>query len=154
VTKPTVVVKTAVDIAASPARVWQVLTDFARYGRWNPVLPRVRGSLEEGAVLHINVAHGPLHLGLSVRLLVVRPERELLWCGPLSTTLGKLVAGRHGFVLEPTASGTRMKHHETFTGSLAGLVVPLLPRLVRHYEELNGALCREAEACGTDLDSK
>ena len=37
-------VETEIDIAAPPERVWEVLTDFAAFPGWNPMLPEVRGT--------------------------------------------------------------------------------------------------------------
>ncbi|WP_280314638.1 SRPBCC family protein, partial [Nocardia abscessus] len=38
----------AVDIDAPADLVWQVITDFPRYGEWNPFVPECRSSLVPG----------------------------------------------------------------------------------------------------------
>ena len=42
--------QTEVQIGALPSRVWQVLTDFARWGEWNQVL-HARGEARLGGKL-------------------------------------------------------------------------------------------------------
>ena len=40
------VVTSSIEIAASPERVWQVLTDFASYPKWNPFILSLSGRLK------------------------------------------------------------------------------------------------------------
>jgi hypothetical protein len=42
-------IRTEIEIAASATTVWAVLTDFPRYGEWNPFLERVATELVPGA---------------------------------------------------------------------------------------------------------
>ena len=39
---------TEIDLPASAARVWAVLTDFASYRKWNPVIESIDGSPSQG----------------------------------------------------------------------------------------------------------
>ena len=36
------------EIEASPARVWNILTDTAAYANWTPFIPRLSGTLQRG----------------------------------------------------------------------------------------------------------
>ena len=36
-------IETSVSLASSPERVWEVLTDFAAFPDWNPLVLRVEG---------------------------------------------------------------------------------------------------------------
>jgi hypothetical protein len=140
-------IHTVIDIDATPAHVWSILSDLPNYGRWNPVLVEVRGWLEVGAPLDLRVALGTKPVTLGARVLRVEPERELRWRGPRSKVLGRVLAGEHYFLLEPTAGGCRLVHGELFTGIAASIAVtPLLPRLERAYASMNAALKRAAEA--------
>jgi len=40
-----------IEIQATADRVWQVLTDFARYPEWNPFIRRISGEPKEGTRL-------------------------------------------------------------------------------------------------------
>ena len=39
---------TEIEIAGSPARVWEVLTRFDEYPQWNAFIPHAAGELREG----------------------------------------------------------------------------------------------------------
>lgn len=141
-------IRTFVDIAAPPARVWSVLTDFASWDRWNPLLGRVRGRPEIGATVRFSATVGRAKVPLTAQIMILEPEHELMWVGPAAPRLlRKIVSGQHWFRLTPTATGTRFDHGEAFRG----LAVP--PRWDRFeqlarpgYEAMNKALKREAEA--------
>ena len=44
-------IHTEIDIDAPADRVWAILTDFASYPSWNPMIPRLSGQLSVGARL-------------------------------------------------------------------------------------------------------
>lgn len=139
-------IATEIEIAASPERVWQVLTDFPAYPQWNPFMHLVNGELRAGGCLKARVLyrHG---LRLSFRALVLRaePARELRWQGVL--LFSGLFQGEHSFVIQPLGEGrVRFTQHETYTGVLAPLLMAFLKeRNRRGFEEMNRALQARAE---------
>ncbi|GGK43899.1 SRPBCC domain-containing protein [Nocardia camponoti] len=52
------VIDATVEIDAPAERVWQVLTDFARYGEWNPFCVEASSSLELGSPIDMRVDLG------------------------------------------------------------------------------------------------
>lgn len=50
------VISTTLDIDATPQAVWDVLTDFAAYGEWNPFMDRAEGTPAVGAKLLVHLA--------------------------------------------------------------------------------------------------
>ncbi|MFM2360786.1 MAG: hypothetical protein RLY16_2779, partial [Bacteroidota bacterium] len=38
-------IKTTIEIHASPARVWEVLTNFDEYPNWNPFIKSLKGEV-------------------------------------------------------------------------------------------------------------
>jgi hypothetical protein len=103
--------KTAVDIAAAPETVWDVLTDLPAYRGWNPFIRAARGSVAAGERLELEMhPEGGGAMRFRPTVLSAEPGRELRW-------LGRLVApgvfdGEHRFAIEPSGAGSRMVHAE------------------------------------------
>ena len=51
---PSITIDTTVDINASKDAIWDVLTDFASYSEWNPVM-RIEGAPEVGTKLVVHL---------------------------------------------------------------------------------------------------
>jgi len=104
----------SIEIKASPERVWQVLTDFAEYPLWNPMIPSMKGEVKVGAKLKGTVGLGPAKLPFLPTLLTVEPNVELRWKGGVP---GAFVAD-HRFIIEQVdETTTLLRHHEQFTGA-------------------------------------
>lgn len=69
----------AVDIDAPVERVWEILTDFKRYGEWNPFTTRVDANLEVGASVELHVVLGPLRVRQTVRIEAIEAPVSLVW---------------------------------------------------------------------------
>jgi hypothetical protein len=144
-TQPVKELDTEIEIAASPARVWRELTDFASWGAWNPLLPAASGQLREGEQIRITLQAGKRAIRIKPRLLRVVPERELAWRGSLPVP--GLFTGEHSFEIEALGDQrVRFRHREQFSG----LLVPLMARMLdgqtrRGFEAMNAALKARAE---------
>lgn len=130
-------------IEAAPVRVWEILTDFARYDEWNPMLTEMSGAAEVGNRLRFTVtdARGARRrMGGVVHEAF--PARRLEWRGGTVLTF----RGHHFFELEPDGEGTLLRHGEAMWG-----IGPLLLRRVLKaraaplYPALNEALKRYIE---------
>lgn len=142
-------IHTEIEIAAPPEVVWDVLSAIDTWSEWNPVIGGVtlRGPLREGTPGRLMLLLPPPvgRRTLAVRLVTVRPQRELAWKGGVPG----VVQGRHGFRLEPTDAGTRLVHTEVFSGVLApGLVRVLRGQLGKGYRRLNQGLRNRCERGG------
>jgi uncharacterized protein YndB with AHSA1/START domain len=97
-------IRHTIEIAASPAVVWAILTDTSSFSEWNPFMHRARGELRVGAKLDVNIAPpGGRPMSFKPTVLAVEPERELRWIGRF--IMPGLVDGEHSFRLEPTEHG-------------------------------------------------
>lgn len=112
-------VNVEIDIDAGPARVWDVLTDFATYTIWNPyVYPiKVIGNLEPGASLELTLHFGGKAITYQPTITVVRANEELAWKG--SAYIKGVFDRQVQFKLDPRgADRTHFTSHEVFTGVL------------------------------------
>jgi hypothetical protein len=140
--------RTDIEIAASPERVWRELTDFASFPEWNPLLRAASGEIREGQQIRVTLNAGKRAMTIKPRLLRVVPNRELAWRGSLPVP--GMFTGEHIFEIlesEPIDGGrVRFRHREKFSG----LLVPLLSRMLdgdtrRGFEAMNLALKARAE---------
>lgn len=116
-------IETTIDIDASPAAVWAVLTDFAAYPEWNPFVQRIDGLPTDGKRLSVRI-QPPEGRGMTFkpRITAFEPEHRLEWLGRLFVR--GLFDGRHTFELSPLPSGgTRFTQRETFSGLLVGTLL-------------------------------
>ena len=138
-------VSAEIDIDAPAERVWEVLTDFARYPEWNPFLPSVAGELTSGASFIVRIAP-PRGRAMTFRptLLEVEKNRELSWLGRL--LLPGLFDGEHHFVIEPQGErSVRFVQREVFTGLLVPLFGSAIGKALNGFEAMNRALKERVE---------
>ncbi len=134
--------RTEILIEASPATVWTILADTARYPEWNPFIRQVTGPLLPGARIRTVIQPlGKRAMTFRPTILRAEPGQELRWLGRL--VLPGLFDGEHVFRLLPEGQATRLVHEETFRGLLARFVDPESFRT--SFEALNLALKRRAE---------
>ena len=96
--------RTAIDIDASPERVWAILMDFGAYPDWNPFIRSIEGDARRDGRLKVRIQpSGGRAMRFNPTVLAAEPSRELRWLGKLGVK--GLFDGEHSFRLEPTASG-------------------------------------------------
>jgi len=140
-------IRTEIDIGASSARVWNVLTDFAEYPNWNPFVKSIAGQAEKGTRLVARIVpEGGRGMTFKPTVLVADQEKELRWLGRF--LVPGLFDGEHYFVIESNPAGTtRLVHGERFSGLLAMLASSRLDRDTRRgFIAMNKALKARAEA--------
>ena len=137
-------VRTEIEIDAPPERVWQVLTDYAGWSEWNPLLYRAVGQLGMGEQVEI-AFDGPGAKKVRAQCTVVDLEPQRAWAWTYSVVLPLLFRGVHRFTVEPGHSGrTRFAHREEFKG----LLVPLFVKEAetqRGFEAMDRALKARVE---------
>jgi hypothetical protein len=138
-------VATSIAIAAPPGRVWQVLTDFAAYGDWNPFIRAASGDLALGGRLQVTISPpGGAPMTFRPVVTALRPDQLLCWKGRL--VLPGLFDGDHQFRLTSTSGGTVLDHEEQFTGILPALMGDkAFARIGRGFTLMNEALRQRAE---------
>ncbi len=137
-------IKTQIHIEAPLDKVWDIFSDFKKYGEWNPFLAEVLGTLNEGESLKIKVV---LSNG---KIRIAEPKVEKVIYGKEVCFLAKsgfLFTGKHYFVFEAiSATKTRVIHGELFSGILPFLVWHKIEKVfTASFEEMNKALKLIAE---------
>ena len=144
-------IQTQIEIDAAPPVVWAILTDFAAYPDWNPLITSIEGDPVVGERLRVRVEPpGGRATTFSAPVRRVESARELRWRGYLGVP--QIFAGEESFRLAPTDSGgTTFHHDERFSGVLA---VPMLwvlrTRTEQGFEAMNAALKARAERVAQD----
>ncbi|WP_193197920.1 SRPBCC domain-containing protein [Nostoc sp. MG11] len=137
---------TEIEIQAPDSRVWNLLTDFASFPKWNLFIRQISGSLSEGAKLTVHF-QPPGTDGITFRptILTVEPNRKLRWLGHF--LIPGLFDGEHSFIIEPLASDrVRFIQQESFKGLLVPLLARRLNTDVRQgFEAMNQTLKTKAE---------
>lgn len=135
-----------IDIAATPERIWQILTDFDAYSRWNPFMTRASGKPVQGQRLTIHMQpEGGRALTFRPTVREAVSPRQLRWLGHL--LIPGIFDGEHSFTIEPLPDGgVRLIQQEDFRGALVPLLAPSLDRkTLPAFERMNRALKRRAE---------
>lgn len=135
-----------IEIDASPAEVWAIVSDTASFESWNPFIRKLEGELRTGAKLAVTIRPpGRRSSTFRPTVLAAEPARELRWIGRL--LFPGIFDGEHSFVLEPTATGgTRFTQAERFAGILVRPFGAVLDSTEQGFGQMNEALKARAEA--------
>ena len=139
-------VSAEIEIEAPADRVWQVLTDFAKFPEWNPFIRQMSGEVRTGAQLQVQLGPtGGRVMSFKPKMVNVETNREMSWLGRL--LIPGLFNGEHSFTIEALdEKGVRFVQHEKFTGLLVPFMAKSLDRDTRRgFEEMNRALKERAE---------
>src|SRR2546428_3965776 len=73
-----------IEIEAPPERVWEVLTDFAKFPEWNPFIRQMSGEVRTGAQLHVQLGPtGGRVMSFKPKMVNVETHREMSSLGRL-----------------------------------------------------------------------
>jgi hypothetical protein len=137
---------TSIEIDASPNVVWEILTEFDKFDRWNPFIRSIDGKVIIGTKLKVKI-QPPGGNAMTFRpvVLTADPDKELRWLGRV--ILPGIFDGEHRFQIEPLSDRrVRFVHSEQFSG----ILVPFFWRSLntqtrRGFEEMNQALKLRSE---------
>lgn len=131
-----------IEIAAAPARVWAVLSDFENWPQWTPSVRSVR-----------RLDAGPVGAGNRVRICQPKfppavwevtefqPDHHFSWH---SSAPGIQVVATH--VIEPTTTGSRVTLALHYRGWFGKLLAHLTRGITRRYLEMEAnGLKRQSE---------
>jgi hypothetical protein len=139
-------IRTEIEIEASPARVWDVLLNFASHPKWNPFMRFISGQPVPGERLVVSIhPPGGKAMTFKPKVLVAQPGRELRWLGRVF--MPGVFDGEHFFQMEGIGlARTRLVHGERFSGVLVPMAKAQLDGGTRAgFIAMNEALRDRAE---------
>ena len=138
-------VHTEIEINSTAENVWNILTDFGGYPKWNPLITNAEGEAIKGAKLKIEVTMNGKPMKFSPKVLVAEKNIELRWIGKVVSK--KIFAGEHIFIIAPLEKEKVIFiHGEKFSGILLKTQKKMLEGIEKSFEEMNLAIKRRAEA--------
>jgi hypothetical protein len=133
-----------IGIGGTPEQVWRVLTDFDRYGEWNPFITQVEGRPDVGTRLRVRIAPpGGKAISLTPKLEAVDVNQRLAWIGHLG--IPGIFDGAHEFIVTAGSNGTTLTQRETFRGVLVPFCGGILAKTRDGFEAMNRALKARVE---------
>ncbi|ADB32166.1 cyclase/dehydrase [Kribbella flavida DSM 17836] len=144
IARPTVL-RTEIEIDATPEQVWKVLADRAAYPEWNPFIVSSAGELRAGATITnvLRDTNGKT-TEFAPKLLAVDPGRELRWVGKIG--VGGVFDGEHAFRIEALPGGrSRLVQEEVFRGVAVPFTTGMLRDTIEpQFHAMNRALAERA----------
>ena len=135
-----------IEVQASPDRVWETLTDFGAYPRWNPFIIQAAGEPVLGGHLQLLMRlPGRRPMIFRPKVLEATPARRLRWLGHL--LVPGLFDGEHTFTIDPVgADRVRLTQQEEFRGLLVPLVLAFIGKPTQAgFRQMNQALKTRVE---------
>lgn len=138
-------IKTEIEIAASPSKVWGILTDINKWHEWSPVINKSKGIATVGSQVDITMcgkeagSDGPSY---SPKITKLEEAKYFSWSATMMA--GFMFTNGKVFELEGTSTGTRLTHKETFSGMMVSMmwgqmekgVPPMLNSMNKALKEL------------------
>ena len=129
-----------INIRASAAIIWGILTDAPGYPRWNSTISGIEGQIREGERLRLHVPG--TDRTFTPRVSSVVPNEGMTWTGGFAP----LFKGVRTFALTPADNGsTDFTMEERFTGLMLPLVKGSMPDFGPVFDHYANDLKREAE---------
>jgi hypothetical protein len=139
-------INTELEIMASSEHVWQVLTDFPNFRKWNPVIIQINGQAKVRTKLeiHLRTRSGKTRI-YKPTITKLEPNHELRWFG--KSLFPGIFNGERVFTIESLGvNNVHFFHRQIFTGVGAYLAGNRLENDIRHtLNEMNVALKKQVE---------
>ena len=132
-------VRVAIDIKATPEKIWALLTNAADVPRWNSTVTQIEGRIAPGERLKIKVPIS--RRTFTVRVDTFEPHTRLVWSDGSA-----VFKGVRTITLAPKSDGsTTFAMEEVFTGFMLPLISRSLPDFKPVFEQYAADLKKEAE---------
>ena len=138
-------IETTIIINAPASMVWDILTDFDQYVKWNPFI-HTNGEARLGAQLENTMTlEGQKPQVFRPTITEYKEGVSFKWLGSLFVK--GLFDGEHYFQLELLdANTTKLIHGENFSGILSGIIMNMIgEKTLGGFEKMNKALKERSE---------
>ncbi len=138
-------IRTEIIINAGKEKVWQVLTDFKSYGKWNPFLVSVEGAPVAGTRLVNTMVNKGKPMTFKPKVMKAEDGRGFAWLGHL--WVKGIFDGYHYFEIEELGpQQVKLVHGENFSGILSGWIYYKMgEEIFANFVRMNQALKLVAE---------
>ena len=134
-----------IQIKASASVVWGILTDFEKFGEWNPFITEISGKLKEGSELRVFM-EPPNSKGMEFKptLKKVETEKKIQWLGKV--WIPKLFDGEHRWIINQIDDNNVLFiQKERFTGIFVPFFSKLLKNTKSGFKMMNQNLKQRSE---------
>jgi hypothetical protein len=139
-------IRTQIQIDASAQKSWQVLTNFAKFPEWNPIIKQIRGKAEVGSRLeiHLHTNKGKTRVYRPI-VNKVESNRELRWTG--KSFVPGFFNGERIFTIQSiSGDSVRFLHSELFSGFGAFIAGNLVKSdILESFNKMNIAFKKRVE---------
>ena len=139
-------IRTQIQIHASAQKSWQVLTNFAKFPEWNPIIKQIKGKAEVGSRLeiHLYTDKGKIRVYRPV-VNKVESNHELRWIG--KSFVPGFFNGERIFTIQSISGETvSFLHSELFSGFGVFFVGRLLKSdILESFNKMNIAFKKRVE---------
>ena len=126
----------AIDIAASPERIWNLLTNAESFPSWNSTIVELTGKIAPGERIVLRSTLAP-DRKFKLKVKEFQPNKRLVWGDPMGTRI---------FTLDSTTGvETRFSMTETIGGPIFPLFAGMIPPFDDSFTQFAADLKRAAE---------
>jgi hypothetical protein len=139
-------IETSINIKASPAKIWEVFSNFNLYPAWNPFIISVKHQPVNADRLEIIIQIGTKKPQIfKPKILKNEENKEFKWKGKL--LIPGLFDGEHYFTLEKISeTETKFTQGEKFSGILLRPIMKMIQKdTIEGFQKMNQALKERVE---------
>ncbi len=139
-------IQSEIDIAASPAQVWKILTEFEKWQEWNPLVKEVHGVATGGSEISVQMRDQNGKQGQHYTAVITTFEEPRFFRWRAKMMAAFLFTNDKVFELKETPTGTTLHHTEAFSGLMVSLFWGKLDQYVPDMlKSMNEALKKRVE---------
>ena len=116
-------IKTEIEIAAPPEKIWGIITDVDKWHDWSPTINASSGTVSLGSTVSITMmSKEPDKDGPKYQPKIIQLDKPTLFQWRAHMMAGFLFTNDKIIELEKTDTGTKVTHSETFKGLMAAMM--------------------------------